>query len=126
MPLKKEGIMKHDSDGQRRLTRVRLCALAVLLAPLLAACAGSSAPPAAGTAPAATAAETPPATTATAGSTAQAGAATAADLAPPDQQVLRIAWAEPKTLDPLTVHAANDVAIAGQALRPPYTPRTRP
>src|SRR5919202_4559186 len=164
--------MKHDSDGQRGLTRVRLCALAVLLVPLLAACAGSSAPPAAGTAPAATtvagttsvpqataagtaatatsaaggttgavtatagsvsesvttattssatvsaatatAAETTPATTATAGSTAQAGAAPAGDLAPPDQQVLRIAWAEPKTLDPLTIHAANDVAIAEQ------------
>ena len=169
--------MKHDSDGQHRLTRVRLCALAVLLLPLLAACAGSSAPPAAGTAPAATtvagttsvpqataagtavaatsaaggtagavtatagsatesvatattssatvsaatatAAETTPATTTTAGSTAQAGAAPAAGLAPPDQQVLRIAWAEPKTLDPLTIHAANDVAIAEQLFTGP-------
>src|ERR687886_648061 len=124
MPLKKEGIMKHDSDGQRRLTRVRLCALAVLLLPLLAACAGSSAPPAAGTAPAATtvagttnlpqatAAGTAVAATSAAGGTAGAVTATAGSATE------SVATA---TSSSATVSAATATAAASWQFNPNHT-----
>jgi oligopeptide transport system substrate-binding protein len=76
----------------------------------------ATAPAATATAIAATttAAQTTSATTATAVSTAQATTAASSDLAPPDQQVLRIAWNEPATLDLPAIFAANDAAIAEQ------------
>ncbi|GAC1545001.1 MAG: ABC transporter substrate-binding protein [Herpetosiphon sp.] len=132
--------MKHRSDGQRRSRRITLCALVTVLVPLLVACAGVLPPSAAlpvadttsvpqtttvrmdaaatsaalGTSSNAATAPTAETMTAASGGTAPLSAVAAADLAPSDQQVLRIAWNEPATLDPAAIISANDQAIFQQ------------
>ena len=62
----------------------------------------------------ASAAQTLPAMTTTVANTAQAGAAVSSEPAPPDQQVLRVGFVEPESIDPATFTSATAAATVAQ------------